>query len=55
MGGAVRQLRGDRNGIPAAVQLPSPIGDQNTALWAGQHAGILGPRFDPLFSTSRLH
>ncbi len=49
MGGAVRQLRGDRNGLPAAVQLPSPIGDQNTALWAGQHAGILGPRFDPLF------
>ena len=49
MGSAVRQLRGDRNGLPAAVQLPRPIGDQNTAMWGGQHAGFLGPRFDPLF------
>jgi hypothetical protein len=49
MGSAVRQLRGDRNGLPAAVQLPRSIGDQNTALWGGQHAGYLGPRFDPLF------
>jgi len=49
MGSAVRQLRGDRNGLPAAVQLPRPIGDQNTVMWGGQHAGFLGPRFDPLF------
>jgi Protein of unknown function (DUF1501) len=49
MGSAVRQLRGDRNGLPAAVQLPRPIGDQNSLLWGGQHAGYLGPRFDPLF------
>ena len=49
VGAAVRQLRGDRNGLPAAVQLPRAIGDQNTALWGGQHAGYLGPRFDPLF------
>jgi hypothetical protein len=49
VGAAVRQLRGDRNGLPAAVQLPRPIGDQNTVMWAGQHAGILGPRFDPFF------
>ena len=49
MGSAVRQLRGDRNGLPAAVQLPRPIGDQNSAMWGGQHAGYLGPRFDPLF------
>ncbi len=49
VGAAVRQLRGDRNGLPAAVQLPRSIGDQNTAMWGGQHAGYLGPRFDPLF------
>jgi Protein of unknown function (DUF1501) len=49
IGGVVRQLRGDRNGLPAAVQLPRPVGDQNNAMWAGQHAGFLGPKYDPLF------
>ncbi|MBM3996629.1 MAG: DUF1501 domain-containing protein [Planctomycetes bacterium] len=49
MGSVVRQLRGDRNGLPAAVQLPRPVGDQNNAMWGGQHAGFLGPRYDPLF------
>ncbi len=49
VGSVVRQLRGDRNGIPAAVQLPRPVGDQNNAMWGGQHAGFLGPRYDPLF------
>lgn len=49
IGGVVRQLRGDCNGLPAAVQLPRQVGDQNNAMWAGQHAGFLGPRYDPLF------
>jgi hypothetical protein len=49
IGAVVRQLRGDRNNLPAAVQLPRPVGDQNNAMWGGQHAGFLGPRFDPLF------
>jgi hypothetical protein len=49
VGSAVRQLRGDRNGLPAAVQLPRPVGDQNNAMWGGQHAGFLGSRYDPLF------
>ena len=48
MGGVVRQLRGDRHGLPAAVQLPVRIGDQNNFQWGGQHAGFLGPQFDPL-------
>ncbi|MFM7098455.1 MAG: DUF1501 domain-containing protein [Gemmataceae bacterium] len=48
VGGVVRQLRGDRNGLPGAVQLPARIGDQNTFMWAGQHAGCLGERYDPL-------
>ena len=49
IGGVMRQLRGDRNGLPAAVQLPRPVGDQNNAMWAGQHAGFLGAKYDPLF------
>lgn len=49
IGSVVRQLRGDRNGLPAAVQLPRQVGDQNNFMWAGQHAGFLGPKYDPLF------
>lgn len=49
IGSVIRQLRGDRNGLPAAVQLPRQVGDQNNAYWGGQHAGFLGPRYDPLF------
>jgi len=49
IGAVVRQLRGDRNGLPAAVQLPRQVGDQNNFMWAGQHAGFLGPKYDPLF------
>jgi hypothetical protein len=49
IGSVIRQLRGDRNGLPAAVQLPRQVGDQNNAYWGGQHAGFLGPKFDPLF------
>jgi len=48
IGGVVRQLRGDKNGLPAAVHLPVRIGDQNNFQWGGQHAGFLGPKFDPL-------
>lgn len=49
IGSVMRQLRGDRNGLPAAVQLPRPVGDQNNAMWAGQGAGVLGAKYDPLF------
>jgi hypothetical protein len=48
IGGAVRQLRGDRNGLPGSVHLPVRIGDQNNFRWGGQHAGYLGPKYDPL-------
>jgi len=48
IGGAIRQLRGDKNGLPASVHLPVRIGDQNNFQWGGQHAGFLGPKFDPL-------
>ena len=46
--GVIRQLRGDRNGLPGAVHLPVRIGDQNNFQWAGQGSGMLGPNFDPL-------
>jgi hypothetical protein len=49
IGSVIRHLRGDRNGLPAAVQLPRQVGDQNNAYWGGQHAGFLGAKFDPLF------
>ena len=49
IGAVIRQLRGDHNGLPGAVQLPRQVGDQNNAYWGGQHAGFLGPKFDPLF------
>ncbi|MCH2125494.1 MAG: DUF1501 domain-containing protein [Pirellulaceae bacterium] len=48
IGGAIRQLRGDRHGLPAAVHLPVRIGDQNNFRWGGQHAGYLGAKYDPL-------
>jgi len=48
MGGAIRQLRGDRGGLPGAVHLPVRIGDQNNFQWGGQQAGYLGAKFDPL-------
>ena len=47
IGSVIRHMRGDRNGLPAAVQLPVRIGDQNNFQWGGQHAGFLGPKFDP--------
>jgi hypothetical protein len=48
VGAVLRQLRGDRAAMPAAVHLPLPVGDQNDPYWAGQHAGVLGPRYDPV-------
>ncbi|MFO1044929.1 MAG: DUF1501 domain-containing protein [Planctomycetaceae bacterium] len=46
--GVMRQLRGDRNGLPGAIHLPVRIGDQNNRQWAGQGAGLLGTSYDPL-------
>lgn len=46
--GVMRQLHGDRNGLPGSVQLPARIGDQNNFQWGGQHAGLLGAKYDPL-------
>ena len=45
----LNQLQGTRNGLPASVQLPMWITQDGPGReWAGQHAGFLGPKYDPL-------
>lgn len=49
VGAVLNQLRGRRGGLPAAVQLPIWITQDGAGReWAGQHAGFLGRRYDPL-------
>ncbi len=48
IGAVLQQLRGDRNGLPSAVQLPWWVGHGFVERFAGQHAGFLGPSYDPL-------
>ena len=48
VGGVLQQLEGSGE-LPAAVQLPMWITQDGPGQeWAGQHAGFLGPRYDPL-------
>jgi hypothetical protein len=39
-------LRPRRDGIPSGVNLPTYLW-QGALLWPGQHAGLLGPKYDP--------
>jgi hypothetical protein len=49
MGAVLNQLRGAQNGLPASVQLPMWMTQDGPGHeWAGQHAGFLGPKYDPL-------
>ncbi len=49
IGSVLQQLEGSRGALPAAVQLPMWITQDGPGTeWAGQHAGFLGPRYDPL-------
>jgi len=48
IGAVLQQLRGTPNGLPAAVQLPWWVGHGFVERFAGQHAGFLGPKYDPL-------
>ena len=48
IGAVIRQLSGERRGLPAAVQLPYWIQQGNVGRFAGQDAGFLGRQFDPL-------
>jgi Protein of unknown function (DUF1501) len=48
VGAVLRQLRGDKR-LPAAVQLPDWITQDGPGReWAGQHAGFLGRKYDPV-------
>ncbi len=47
IGAIVRQVRGDRNGLPAAVRLPMHIFNTDQSVWPGQDAGFLGRAADP--------
>jgi len=48
VGAVLRQLRRDKR-LPAAVQLPDWITQDGPGReWAGQHAGFLGRKFDPV-------
>lgn len=40
-----------REGVPAAVTLPTFLGE-GPLVWPGQHAGFLGPKYDPWQITS---
>jgi hypothetical protein len=51
MGGIVRRLSGDHNGLPAAVRLPHRIFNTNGSVWPGQDAGYLGRGVDPWLFT----
>lgn len=48
IGGVIQHLRGYRNCLPAAVQLPWWIGHGFFERFAGQTAGYLGAQHDPL-------
>jgi len=49
IGAVLNQLRGVKRGLPASVQLPMWITQDGPGReWAGQHAGFLGRKFDPL-------
>src|SRR5205085_4941068 len=48
VGAVLRQLRGDKH-LPAAIQLPDWITQDGPGReWAGQHAGFLGRKYDPV-------
>ncbi|MDR3633385.1 MAG: DUF1501 domain-containing protein [Isosphaeraceae bacterium] len=46
-GSVVSRLLGRRNGIPAAVMLPGPIGNTGVGVAHGQSAGCLGAHHEP--------
>jgi len=48
IGAVIQQLRGTPGGLPASVQLPWWVGHGLVERFAGQHAGFLGARYDPL-------
>lgn len=52
IGAVIHQLSGNGRGLPPAVQLPIWITQDGPGReWAGQHAGFLGHKHDPLVMT----
>ena len=45
-GGGLRLLNPTLNGMPCQVTVPRPL-IEGALTWPGQHAGFLGPKFDP--------
>lgn len=45
-GSALAYFRPRADGIPSQVTVPKPL-IEGQLVWPGQHAGILGPRYDP--------
>lgn len=45
-GSALSYLRPRADGLPAQVTLPNPL-IEGVLVWPGQHAGFLGPKYDP--------
>lgn len=49
IGAVLNQLKGQHHGLPASVQLPMWITQDGPGReWAGQNAGFLGKKYDPL-------
>ena len=49
-GSAVGHLRPSADGLPSQFTLPNPL-IEGSLVWPGQHAGFLGPKFDPFQMT----
>ena len=45
-GGGIKLLNPTTNGMPCQVTLPRPL-IEGPLTWPGQHAGFLGPKYDP--------
>ena len=45
-GGALSYLRPSSDGLPSQVTIPNPL-IEGTLVWPAQHAGFLGPKYDP--------
>ena len=45
-GGALNYLRPSPDGLPSQVTIPNPLNEGNL-IWPAQHAGFLGPKYDP--------
>jgi hypothetical protein len=45
-GGVLNYLRPSPDGLPSQVTIPNPL-NEGSLIWPAQHAGFLGPKYDP--------